>query len=145
MTVVIYVKPQRFPFYDYSNVITLRCKCIKMHSLKKTLLPQQHARAKFRGSSRYRKTYSRHRQLTAKLRSLNFREIYAGDRWPGGPATLRTSLNLKAKTAKSTPRIESRSTRCIHRGSKRKFSTDTSANDEMSTTFLLPMTYLEEL
>jgi len=73
------------------------------------------------------------RNLQSRSNHFNFRETYAGDRWPGGLASLRTSLNVKAKTA--SPRHES--------NPGRRGVTIAAQEENSAPTGMLTMTYLD--
>jgi len=75
------------------------------------------------------------RNLQSRSNHFNFREMYAGDRWPGSLASLRTSLNVKAKTA--SPRHES--------NPGRRGVTIAAQKENLAPTRMLTLTYLDGL
>jgi hypothetical protein len=84
----------------YSIAITLRSqRVIKTQLKKKDFRFNTTPRERLEGHAGIAKRMLGIRSLQSRSNHFNFREMYGGDRWPGGLASLITSLNAKAKTA----------------------------------------------
>lgn len=106
MTIVIYAKPRHIPCYD----CLFKCdyftfSAYQTSKLKKKICFNTTPRERLEGHAGIAKRVLGIRSLQSRSNHFNFRKMYAGDRWPGGLASLRTSLNVKAKSA--NPRLES--------------------------------------
>jgi len=106
MTIVIYAKPRRIPYDCLFNCDYFTFPaCYQNAKLKKDFCFNTTPRERLEGHAVIAKRMLGIRSLQSRSNHFNFKEMYGGDRWPGGLASLRTSLNVKAKTA--SPRHES--------------------------------------
>lgn len=135
MTIVIYAKPRRFPCYDclFNCYYFTFSPCHQDAKLKKDFCFHTKPRVRSEGHANIAKRMLGTRNLQSRSNHFNFRETYAGDRWPGGLASLRTSLNVKAKTA--SPRHES--------NPGRRGVTIAAQEENSAPTGMLTMTYLD--